>query len=122
MTIPELLDALTARGSTVTGDATGLRHRGPRFAEGDPVRRALAILHDEILYLVTTGRLCCFCPRLLAKGDPIACPDHRAKLENSPMPWDQSTIVANGESDPCRNVNDVCQKQTHEPSVKAGAA
>lgn len=88
MTIRELLDALAARGSTLAADGARLRHRGPAWAEGDPVRRALATFHDEVLHLVTTGRLCCFCPRLLAVGDQIACEKHRAMIQEAPMPWE----------------------------------
>ena len=89
MTIRELLDALAARGSTVAADGDRLRHRGPRWAEGDPTRRALATFQDEVQHLVTTGRLCCFCPRMLVGGDKVACAGHRAKIEETPMPWDQ---------------------------------
>jgi hypothetical protein len=88
VTIRELLGVLGARGSTLAADGDRLRHVGPRFAEDDPARRALATFHDEILYLVTTGRLCCFCPRLLAEGDKVACAEHRAMIQQAPMPWD----------------------------------
>lgn len=81
MTLSELLDALAARGSTLAADGDRLRQRGPRFAEGDPVRRALATFHDEVLWLLTSGRLCCFCPRLLDEADPIACAEHRRQLD-----------------------------------------
>jgi len=114
VTIRELLDALAARGSTLAADGGRLRHRGPRWAEGDPARRALATFHDEIVHLVTTGRLCCFCPRRVAEGDKIACADHRAKIEETPMPWDQANTIAIGESDPCRDVNGVCQDSRNE--------
>jgi hypothetical protein len=106
VTLRELLEALASRGSTLAVDGGTLRHRGPRLAEDDPARRALAIFHDEVQHLVATDRLCCFCPRLLAEGDRIACPDHRAKLEETPMPWD--------DDEPCRNENGVCQESTHE--------
>jgi hypothetical protein len=114
VTLGEMLDALAARGSRVAADGGRLRHIGPRFAEGDPLRRALATFHDEIVHLIMTGRLCCFCPRLLVEGDLIACPEHRAKIEETPMPWDQANTVANGEGEACRNINGVCENQAHE--------
>jgi hypothetical protein len=49
VTLGELLNALAARGSTLTADGESLRHRGPRFMAADAVRRALATLYDEMI-------------------------------------------------------------------------
>jgi len=113
MTLGELLDALAARATRVAANGERLRHVGPRFADGEPVRRALATFHDEIVHLVTNRRLCCFCPRLLAVGDLIACTEHRVMIEETPMPWEQANTIASGETEPCRNINGVCQDQKH---------
>ena len=114
MTLGELLDALAARGSRVAADGGRLRHVGPRFAEGNPVRRALAIFHDEVARLAVSSRLCCFCPRLAAEGDLIACAEHRAEIEETPKRWDQRNVIANGEAEACRNINGVCPDQQPE--------
>lgn len=76
MTLCDLLDALATRGSRLVADGGRLRHIGPRFGEGDPVRRALGTFHDEILWLLTSARLCAHCPRMLADGDRMSCKDH----------------------------------------------
>jgi hypothetical protein len=123
MTLGDLLDALAARGSTLVVNGTTLRHRGPRFAEGDPTRRALATFHDELLHLVTTGRLCCFCPRLLARSDKIVCALHRIRIEETaPMGLKKGIerlremqraagIVGD---DSCRSDDERCRNQEHE--------
>ena len=78
MTLAELLDALAERGSRLTDDGGRLRHIGPRFAEGDPIRRALGTFHDEVLWLLASARLCVHCPRVLADGDWASCAVHRS--------------------------------------------
>jgi hypothetical protein len=77
VTLSELLDALAERGSTLTADGESLRHRGRRFADDDPLRRALATFYDEVLWLLASARLCVFCPRMLDQGEKSLCPRHR---------------------------------------------
>jgi hypothetical protein len=77
VTLGELLDALAARGSRLAADGDRLRHIGPRFAEGDSIRRALGTFHDEVSWLLGSGRLCVHCPRVLAEGDRASCTVHR---------------------------------------------
>lgn len=36
---------------------------------------------------------CVFCPNLLAEGDKIACPEHRARIDAEPMPWSERVLI-----------------------------
>ena len=85
MTFGDLLETLAARGASLYVDRGRLRYRGPLLEPNDPIRSALATFHDEILWMLTSGRLCVFCPRTLADGDRICCRVHRSELDATPM-------------------------------------
>ena len=81
MTLGELLEALAARGSSLVINGDAMLHRGPRLEAGDPIRQALATFRDEVFWLLTSGRLCVMCPRMLAEGDRTLCAPHRAESD-----------------------------------------
>lgn len=81
MTLGELLEAMAARGSVLVIDGGRFLHRGPRLEAGDPIRQALATFRDEVFWLLTSGRLCVMCPRMLAENDKTLCAPHRAESD-----------------------------------------
>ncbi|HZO28874.1 MAG TPA: hypothetical protein VFH48_23105 [Chloroflexota bacterium] len=95
MTPDDVFQALRDRGAVLTVQDGGLRYLGPApLAPDDPLRAGIAehrAMLIEFLTYVPGGR-CVFtdCYRLLAVDDKIACAEHRAKIEEAPMPWEHS--------------------------------
>lgn len=85
MTLSELLETLSWYSGRLYVDARSgrLRYTGAPPARGSPAAKALVTFGPELAWLVSSGRLCCFCTRMLADGDKIACVEHRAWLRRS---------------------------------------
>ncbi|MGE3271204.1 MAG: hypothetical protein AB7P40_20810 [Chloroflexota bacterium] len=80
MTLGELLNTLAERGGRLIVSGERLRYHGPKLAPCDPARPALAAFRAELYWLVTAGRLCVQCPRLLAAGSKVSCEQHQRQI------------------------------------------
>jgi hypothetical protein len=69
-----------------------LYYVGRKLPPSDPLWEAIVEHRDLLIEMMTRapGGRCVFtdCPRLLAPGDMIACPDHRAEIDATPVPWE----------------------------------
>lgn len=92
MSVDDVFSTLLERDATLLFERGQLRYVGPDHGSGDPLLRAIDIhraILTELFTYVPEGRcVSASCYRLLAAGDPIACPDHRAQMDATPMPWE----------------------------------
>lgn len=84
LSLDDVIAALRERDSGLYVEDGQLRYLGPDLAHDDPLAAGIeqhrAMLTE--LFTYAPGGRCVFdCFRLLAPGDPIACPDHRMKLD-----------------------------------------
>jgi hypothetical protein len=91
MTLDDVFQRLRDLDAGLYVEGGQLKYAGPKLAADDPLRAGIAEYRAILIEMLTytpDGR-CVFggCYRLRAEGDPIACPDHAAKLEERPMPW-----------------------------------
>jgi hypothetical protein len=100
VTIDDLLATLRDSDAGLYLDPTlRLRYVGPKLAPDDPIRGALAEHREGLrrLFSMPSQRCVFTCPNVLADGDKIACPEHRAQMEALPMtswPEDRARILA----------------------------
>jgi hypothetical protein len=92
VTLEDVFQILRDRDAALVVADGAIRYVGTAPLAPDDLLRAGIAEHRATLIEMFTfapeGR-CKFgaCYRLRAEGDPIACPDHVAKLEETPMSW-----------------------------------